>query len=278
MKILKNLLITFLLLAAVTSCGKNGEEGKIDSNSGDNAGNNNSAAQESPPEEVFLSGKVISVSHNSDGIADFTLLTDDSSVCRVTPGAISRNAVSVGQKVLVTVDGSVLESDPMQAVAENVDVTEEFNEMPLDIEVYTVYSITASKISEALTSSGYRFYRFGNYGECLDFLAENELSAEFEKTVGDTDISALTDAFFEKNDLCVFVVNSAGVNGNQVDSVYGNGDELYLSLVQTSENAVLVNTKFDVFLLPLSKDLETGEGFVLTEKYLEPNLGDEEKG
>ena len=80
MKILKNLLITFLLLAAVTSCGKNGEEGKIDPNSGDNAGNNNSAAQESPPEEVFLSGKVISVSHNSDGIADFTLLTDDASI------------------------------------------------------------------------------------------------------------------------------------------------------------------------------------------------------
>ncbi len=277
MKILKNLLITFLLLAAVTSCGKSGEEGKNDPNSGNNAGNNNSAAQETPPEEVFLSGKVISVSYNENGIADFTVLTDDESVCRVTPGAVSQNAVAVGQNILVTVDGSVLESDPMQAVAKNVDVTEEFNEMPMDIEVYTVYGVVASKISEALTSSGFRFYRFENFNECLDFLDENDLSAEFSEVVGDADISALTDKFFEQNSLGVFVVDSVENEGNQVENIYYSGGDLYLSLSQTSVNAVLVNTKFDVFLMPLEKDIDVRNGIVLVEKYLKPSLGETEK-
>lgn len=274
MKLLKNALIILLVLTAVTSCGKDKDE-KFEQNlSGDVSEIENSSGSKDSEEKTFISGKVISVSYNSDGIAEFVLLTDNDAVCRVTPGAVSENAVAVGQKVLVTVDGSVMESDPMQAVAKNVDVTEEFNEVPISAEVYTVYDIVASKVSEALTGSGYRFYRFKNYGECLDFLEVNDLASEFNEAVGNTDISALTDSFFEKNDLGVFVVNSAESKGNKIDAVYYSGEDLYLSLVQTSENAVLVNTKFDVFLMPLSKDIEIGEGLVLIEKHLEPALGE----
>ncbi len=277
MKLLKNMLIIMLVLASVSSCGKDrGDEPDEQPNRGSET-ENSAENNEIPSEETFISGKVISVSRNSDGIADFIVLADDNSVCRVTPGEVSLNAVAVGQEVLVTVDGSVMESDPMQAVAKNVDVTEEFNEMPMSAEVYTVYDIVASKISEALTSSGYRFYRFENYGECLDFLEENDLSAEFEKAVGDTDISALTDAFFEKNDLGVFVVNSAESKGNKPKDLYYDGEVLYLSIAQTTENAVLMNMKFDVFLLPLSKDIDISEGIVLTEKFLQPSVGEESK-
>lgn len=273
MKLLKNALIMIFVLAAISSCGKGDDSKDQNLNSGSEV-ENSAENGEKKDEETFLSGKVISVSRNSDGIADFVLLTDDDAVCRVTPGAVSQNAVAVGQEVLVTVDGSVMESDPMQAVAKKVDVTEEFNEVPLTVDVYIVYDIVASKVSEALTGAGYRFYRFKNYEECLDFLEVNDLSAEFDVAVGNTDISALTATFFEKNDLGVFVVNSAESKGNKLDAVYYSGKDLYLSLVQTSENAVLVNTKFDAFLMPLNKDAEIGEGFVLTERYLEPSLGE----
>jgi len=47
-------------------------------------------------------------------------------------------------------------------------------------------------------------------------------------------------------------------------------------LVHNTENAVFVNTKFDAFLLPLSKDLTFKKGYVLTESFLNPNLGEDE--
>lgn len=277
MKLLKNMLIIMFVLAAVSSCGRGDADDRNELPDGGSEAEEQASDQGKKDEEIFLSGQVITVSYNTDGIADFTLLTDGSAVCRVTPGEVSLSAVAVGQEVLITVDGSVMESDPMQAVAKNVDVTEEFNEMPMPAEIYTVYDIVASKVSEALTSSGYRFYRFEDYEECLDFLAENDLSEEFDKTVGNTDISALTDSFFEQNDLGVFVVNNAGSMGNKPKELYYDGEDLYLAVTQNSENAVLVNTKFDAFLMPLSKDIEIGEGIVLTEKFLQPYVGEDQQ-
>lgn len=227
--------------------------------------------------ETHLSGKVISVTHNSEGITEFIILTENESVCRVTPGEVSLNAVTVGQEVLVTADGSVMKADPMQVVAKNVDVTSEFNDMPMPSEVYSVYGITASKVSEALPTSGFRFYRFSNYSECLDFLKENDLSAEFEKAVGNTDISELTSSFFENKDLGVFIVSGVENKGNQPNGVFHSDKTLYLYIERTSQNTVLVNTEFDAFLMPLEKSAEILKGIVLTENKLEPYEGATEK-
>lgn len=279
MKTLKNSTITavlFLLcLLSAVSCGKkdDNENPAENINNGTEQTENN---EEKPKEDIRIAGTVISVTYNSEGIADFLLLTENDAVCRVSPAALSQNSVEVGQEVLVTAEGSVMEADPMQAVAKSVDVTAEFNKMPLPVEIYKVYDITASKVSEALTSSGFRFYRFSTYEECLDFLEENELSAEFEKAVGNTDITALTDTFFEKNDLGLFIVNSAEEQGNQSSGVFHSNKTLYLAIDRTSENAVLVNTKFDAFLMPLNKNTEISKGIVLIKHYLKPSNGEDQ--
>ena len=273
MKIIKTGIIFLFILACTVSCGKN-ESG----NHTDIKGNNDEEIRNSTEEndDIRISGKVITVSHNADGIADFTVLTKENSVCRFTPGSLSENAVASGQEVTVTVDGKISGADPLQAVAKTVDITAEFNVIPTDIQVYTIYGITASKVAEALTSSGFNFYRFKSYDECLEFLQVNDLYAEFTETVGNTDISALTDTYFAENDLGLFVMNSAENKGNELNGVFHREDGLYLSITRNSENTVLVNTKFDAFLLPLSKDITFEKGYVLTESYLNPNLGEDQ--
>ncbi len=278
MKFIKNSIIFLCILGCLVSCGKNNTDDSRrdpDINS-ENSGNTENQTEEN--KETHISGKVITVSHNSNGIADFTVITEKGSVCRVTPGSISENAISAGQEVLVTVDGEITESDPMQAVAKTVDITEEFNVTPTEIQVYSIYGISASKVAEALTSSGFGFYRFKSYDECLEFLQVNDLQAEFEKIVGNTDISALTESFFSENDLGLFIINSAEDKGNSMNGVFHRKDGLYLSIIRNSQNAVLINTKFDAFLLPLPKDLNFEKGYVLTECYLEPNTGKTEEG
>jgi len=276
MKRIQNIFILLLILCCLGSCGKNESENPQNDPNINSENSENTENKKEENTETHISGKVIRISHNSDGIADFTVLTDNDSVCRITPGSLSENAVTAGQEVLVTVDGKVTEADPMQAVAKTVDVTDEFNVTPTEIPVYSVYGIEASKVAEALTSSGFRFYRFKNYDECLDFLQVNDLYSEFTKAVGNTDISALTESFFSENDLGLFVVNSAENQGNELNGVLHREDGLYLSIIQNTENAVFVNTKFDAFLLPLSKDLTFKKGYVLTESFLNPNLGEDE--
>lgn len=274
MKLIKNSVIFLCILGCLVSCGKNNpEESRVDPNiNSENSENSQNATEEK--KEIHILGKVITVTHNSDGIADFTVLTEKGSVCRITPGSISENAISAGQEVLVTVDGEITESDPMQAVAKTVDITEEFNVTPTEIQVYSIYGISASKVAEALTSSGFGFYRFKSYDECLEFLQVNDLQAEFEKIVGNTDISALTESFFSENDLGLFIINSAEDKGNSINGVFHREDGLYLSITRNSKNTVLVNTKFDAFLLPLPKNLNFENGYVLTESYLEQNTGE----
>ena len=274
MKLIKTGVILLCILASIVSCGKNDSkdlqrEPNISSENSEGSPNANVEQK-----EIHISGKVISVSHNSGRIADFTILTENDSVCRITPGSISKKTVSLGQEVLVTVEGKVTESDPMQAVAKTVDVTEEFNVTPTDIQVYAVYGIAASKVAEALTSSGFGFYRFTSYDECLKFLQTNDLYEEFKKTVGDTDISALTESFFSENDLILFITNNAENKGNKTTGVFLHESGLFLSITRNSQNTVLINTKFDAFLLPISKSLNFEKGYVLTECYLEPNFGE----
>ena len=273
-KVFLTLLISLCLLFAA-SCKKNKTE-TPPSGYPDEGSTQTETNENEPQKDTHLSGKVISVTHNTEGIAEFTILTEAESVCRITPGEISLNAVNIGQEVLVTADGSVMEADPMQAVAKNVDVTSEFNNMPLPVEVYSVYGITASKISEALPTSGFRFYRFSDYSECLDFLRENELSDEFDKAVGSTDISELTSSFFENKDLGVFIVNNAENKGNRPMGVFHSDRTLYLSIERTSQNTVLTNTEFDAFLMPLEKSTEVLQGIVLTENKLEAHQGETE--
>lgn len=274
-KVTLALLLSLCLLFSA-SCSRRNTENNPEDQANEGSEETETNDNESQ-KETHISGKVISVTHNSEGIAEFIILTENESVCRVTPGEFSLNAVNVGQEVLVTTDGSIAKSDPMQAVAKTVDVTKEFNNVPIPSEVYTVYGITASKVSEALPTSGFRFYRFSNYGECLDFLKENELSEEFEKAVGNTDISELTSSFFESRDLGVFIINNVENEGNQPNGVFHSDKTLYLYIERASQNTVLVNTEFDAFLMPLEKSAEILKGIVLTEHKLEPYEGEAEK-
>lgn len=261
----KSIITCLALVLLFSSCGKNEDIPDEPKPSDD-------PVQGEAAEDTRIFGTVISVSHNSRGLAELLILTENGSVCSVSPNSYSYDSSLLGSDVVVTADGSVLEADPLQAVAESIDVTAEFNCLPLDVEIYSLYEVVASKVSEALTSKGYNFYRFKTFDECLDFLEVNDLYREFNETVGDTDITALTDEFFEANDLCAFVVNGVENNGNVPTEVYLNDGKLYLSIRQTTENAPFVNTSFDVFLLPLAKDSEVDEGIVLTEKYLQPSL------
>ncbi|MBQ4116099.1 MAG: hypothetical protein IJD37_01845 [Clostridia bacterium] len=266
-KIIRTGLTILFATSLLISCGKNNAEIPDKTESLDN--------EKEEQKANYISGKVISIAKNSSGLAEFKILTDNGSVCKVSPGVVSESAVQLGQEVLVTVEGSVMETDPMQAVAKSVDVTEEFNELPLNTEIYSVYGISSSKVSEALTSTGFRFYRLSNYDQCLEFLETNDLYEDFQSAVGNTDIAQLTNSFFEENDLTLFVVNSAENEGNQIKGIYQNDSEIYLSINQITKNAVLANTKFDVFLLPISKESNAEVGYVLIEKTLYPALSEE---
>lgn len=237
-------------------------------------GDNNSQGnkQNSEAEDERISGRIITTAYNSSGFSSFTIVSDDGSVYAVSAPSQPEYSLRPGEKVVVTVDGDILESDPMQAVAKGVEVTEEFSLTPEDISVYSVYGISASKLSGSLTSTGQMFGKFVSYDECMNYLKSNELEDSFAAAVGNTDITTLTDTFFKTNDLCMFVVNSAEDKSNKVKNVYISDGMLYLLIEQTTTDAVLSNMKYDIFLMAVPKGSGVKNGMALTVRYLEPSI------
>lgn len=269
MKTLKIVCIYFLCIFLV-ACGKKNNDKTKDLLPSTDKQESEEISKDSN-EEIFISGTVISAEYSQNEFKDFILLTEDQIVYRVIPIETSSNAAEPGQEVLVTVKGTIAEGNPMQAVAETIDVTKEFNKSPLLAEIYPIYGIIASNLSKALPSSGYRFYRLSNYTECMNFLEQNDLRNEFENIFGSSNLSNVTESFFENNDIGLFIINGV-VNGkNEPSGIFYSDTNIYLKIERTSSTTVLTNTRFDIFLIPLTKGIEISNGMVLINHYLNPS-------
>lgn len=226
------------------------------------------------PETTTAEGRITEITRNNGETVSFRVSDKSKGEYLFNVTSDLSTEVKLGDIVTVTVDGDISETSPMQATAKDVNVTEEFGGAVHTTDIYTVTGISAAKIDEQMRSDGQIFKSFTSYEECQTYLEENGLTEKFNETVGDMDITTLTDGFFEENDLHIFICDENTVANEGEKEVYLQDSTLFLRLKTTTTEATLRNSSYELYLIPIKKGTEVNEGYILRETELSDNLSE----
>ena len=224
------------------------------------------------PETQTAEGRITEITRNNNEIVSFKVMSDNKDEYLINGPTEPTTELKLGDIVTVTVDGNIAETSPMQATAQDVNVNEEFGGVLQTTDIYNVGGITAAKLDETLRTNGQIFESFTSYDECQAYLEENDLTDKFNETIGDTDITSLTDSFFTENDLYLFIRNENSSGQTQSREVYLQDDVLFLRISETTTDSALMNSSYEIFLVPIAKDTNVTDGYILTETVLSDNL------
>ena len=282
-------IIAFIILCVTlwtVGCSRPPENNINDNNGQNNVQNEQQDQQDQPqngsdpitdpsddtPETQTAEGRITSITRNDGGIVSLRILSENKDEYLINVPTAPDTELKLGDRVTVTIDGDIAETSPMQATAQEISVNEEFGGVMQTADIYNVGGITAANLSETLRTTGQAYESFTNYEECQAYLEENGLTEKFNETVGDTDITSLTDTFFTENDLHMFIRNENSSGKEQTKEVYLQDDVLFLKITETTTDAALRNASYEIFLIPIEKGTNVTEGYILTETVLSDNL------
>lgn len=226
------------------------------------------------PETTTAEGRITEITRNNGQPVSFKIADTAKGEYHFNVTSDLSTEIKLGDIVTVTVDGDIAETSPMQATAKDVNVNEEFGGALQTTDIYTVTGISAAKLDEKIRNDGQIFESFTSYEECQAYLEENELTEKFNETVGDMDITTLTDGFFEEKDLHIFICDERTVANEEEKEVYLQDSTLFLRLNTTTTEATLRNVSYELYLVPIAKGTEITEGYILRETELSDNLSE----
>lgn len=226
------------------------------------------------PETTTAEGRITEITKNGGELVSFKITDEGTGEYLFNVTSDLNSEIKLGDIVTVTVDGDIAETSPMQATAKEISVNEEFSGAVQTTDIYTVTGISAATIDEKIRNTGHIFESFTNYEECQTYLEENELTDKFNETVGDMDITTLTDGFFEENDLHIFICDERTVANESEKEVYLQDGVLFLRLNTTTTEAALRNSSYELYLIPIKKGTEVKDGYILRETDLSSNISE----
>ena len=289
MRIISLFLIALLALS-LSGCVKpddSGEPNKGQNQNDNQQGDDQNADQTNQPDDnqqtqaKRVEGTITKVTKNADGIVNFTVRTTDEQEYIMNVHSDFAGKPNLGDTASVAIEGEISETAPYQATAASIDVTKEFAGVPQNIQVYHISDISSTEFENSFDSSGWVFEQFSDYEECRAYLDKNQLGDKLNSTIGDMDITNLTDEFFKENKLYLFVSSQNTSDEPTANEVSLMDNVLYLRVTETSTEATLNNTSYKAFLIPMSKNNEVSDGILLYERILANNLGeniDQENG
>ena len=280
-------IIAVILALTLSGCTKP-EDNNVtpNENNVENNGQNSQLQQEqnnpdenelnTAPQETRVEGTITEVTKNAEGLVNFTVRTTDEKEYILNVHNDFNETPHLGDTVSVSVEGEISETSPYQATATGIDVTKEFAGVPQDIQVYHVSDIASTQLENSFGSAGWIFKQFNDYEECQAYLDQNQLNDKLNNTVGDMDITNLTDEFFTNNKLYLFISGKNTVDEPAANEVSLMDNVLYLKVTETSTESTLNNTSYKAYLIPMSKDTEVSDGIMLYERILTNNLSENE--